>query len=171
MTAEFAFCLHHKAASHQVAGNVPPEGSVLSHETSPFWLADTTRSLKWAVRAHACAHPHSCTWLHGGCKRALPVHAGDKDSVQANRWNRQPLRSWQDCYTALAAVQAVKKEGVYADGVATLQTLPEALHGPNAAVDVQLRLLLEGERLSEDDVTEHASKECQKVCPQPSMGS
>ncbi len=66
-------------------------------------------------------------------------------------------------------MQAVRKEGVYADGVATLQTLPEALHGPDAAVDVQLRLLLEGERLSEDQVTEHASKECQKVCPQPSM--
>ena len=78
---------------------------------------------------------------------------------------------WQECYTALAAVQAVKKEGVYADGVATLQTLPEALHGPDAAVDVQLRLLLEGERLSEDQVTEHASKECQKVCLQPSMRS
>ena len=61
-------------------------------------------------------------------------------------------------------MQAVKKEGVYADGVATLQTLPEALHGPDAAVDVQLRLLLEGERLSEDQVTEHALKECQKVC-------
>ena len=69
----------------------------------------------------------------------------------------------------LAAVQAVRKEGIYADGVATLQTLPEALHGPDAAVDVQLRLLLEGERLSEDQVTEHASKECQKVCLQPSV--
>ena len=66
-------------------------------------------------------------------------------------------------------MQAVRKEGVYADGVATLQTLPEALHGPDAAVDVQLRLLLEGDRLSEDQVAEHASKECQKVSPQPDM--
>ena len=60
-------------------------------------------------------------------------------------------------------MQAVKTEGIYADGLVTLQPLPEEMHGPDAGVDVRLRRLLDGVVLSDNEVTEYSSKELLKV--------
>ena len=60
-------------------------------------------------------------------------------------------------------MQAIKTEGIYADGLVTLQPLPEEVHGPNAGVDVRLRRLLDGSMLSDEEVAEYSAKELLKV--------
>lgn len=63
----------------------------------------------------------------------------------------------------MSDLQAVKSEGIYADGVVTLQPLPEEVHGTGAGVDVRLRRLLDGIMLSDNEIAEHSAKELLKV--------
>jgi len=59
-------------------------------------------------------------------------------------------------------VQAVRSEGVYANGSVTVRPLPEEVHGPNAERIAPLRRL-EGGPVSQQDLEEYLAKEMLKV--------
>lgn len=73
-------------------------------------------------------------------------------------WSK--ARSWRARPTC--HMQVVEKEGIYADGMVTLQPLPEEMHGYETR-DVLLRQLLEGQKLSQSAAAEHRDKELLKV--------
>ncbi len=62
----------------------------------------------------------------------------------------------------LPPVQAVRTEGVYANGSVTVRPLPEEVHGQSAERTVPLRRL-EGGQIRQQELDDHLAKERVKV--------
>lgn len=65
-------------------------------------------------------------------------------------------------------LQAVRAEGVYANGRVTVRPLPEEVHGTSAERTLPLRRL-EGGPVEQQELDEHLAKELLKVCKDLSL--